>query len=168
MGFPDSIKACFSKYTGFSGRSARPEFWWFVLFVFVGTFVLSIVDSLIWGATESATKIFAPLFQLATFLPLLAVGWRRLHDTGKPGWYLLLPMLVSLAFVLALLTGVFAFGALEVVGTPEEQLRGPAAFLGVTGMIVSGIVQLVLAVLMTWWLTRPSEPGANAYGAPPS
>jgi uncharacterized membrane protein YhaH (DUF805 family) len=168
MGFTEAVKACFSKYMNFSGRSGRPEFWWFALFVFAGAFALSIVDSLIWGTTEGATRIFAPLFQLATFLPLLAVGWRRLHDTGKPGWYLLLPALFSLAFALALLTGVVAFGAMEAAGMPEEQLRGPAALLGVTGMMIAGIVQLVLALLMLWWMTRPSDPRANAYGAPPT
>ncbi len=168
MGFTDAVKTCLSKYAGFSGRAARPEYWWFVLFVFVGVVVFSIIDSLIWGAAEDATRIFAPLFQLAIFLPLLAAGWRRLHDTGRPGWYLLLPMLFSLFFVLALLTGVAAFGAIEAAGTPSEQLRGPAALLGATGMIIAGTIQLVLAILMIWWLTRPSEPGANTYGAPPA
>jgi uncharacterized membrane protein YhaH (DUF805 family) len=67
-----------------------------------------------------------------------------------------------------LLTGVVAFCAIEAAGMPSEQLRGPSSFLGVTGIIVAGIIQLVLAILMIWWLTRPSQPGANAYGAPPA
>lgn len=47
-----------------------------------------------------------------------------------------------------------------------ESLRGPAAVLGLTGIVVIAVVQLVLTVLMLWWLTRPSDPDANAYGSP--
>lgn len=168
MGFADAVKACLHKYVGFSGRAARSEYWWFVLFVVVGALIFAVVDMMIWGAREGATRVFTPLFQLAMFLPLLAAGWRRLHDTGRPGWYLLIPMLFSLAFVLVALTGVLAFGAMEVAGTPSESLRGPAAFLGVTGLTVAGIVELILFILMIWWLSRPSQPGANVYGPPPA
>lgn len=167
MTFSDAVKTCLGKYVVFSGRAARSEYWWFALFVFLGVFILSIVDHVIWGDAEDAIKLLAPIFQLVTFLPLLAAGWRRLHDTGRPGWYLLLPMLFSVGFALALIGGVVAFGAIEAAGMPQDELRGPAALLGLTGIMIAWIVQFVLALLMLWWLTRPSEPGANAYGAQP-
>ncbi|MEE4377275.1 MAG: DUF805 domain-containing protein, partial [Candidatus Competibacteraceae bacterium] len=107
------------------------------------------------------------LWQLALFIPLLAAGWRRLHDTGRPGWWLLIPMLVSLAFMLMLFAGIFAFAGAERAGVDPEALRGPAALLGVTGMTIAGVVQLVLAVLMLWWLTRLGDEMDNAYGRPP-
>lgn len=74
-----AVSVCFSKYGDFSGRAARPEFWWFMLALFVVSIVLNIV--------------FIPLawiFSLATIVPSLSAGARRLHDTGKTGWLQLL------------------------------------------------------------------------------
>ena len=149
MGFAESVKTCLGRFATFSGRASRPEYWWFALFVALGTVILSILDSVVFGASPESTKVFAPFWQLALFIPLLATGWRRLHDTGRPGWWLLIPMVA------------------ERAGVDPEALRGPAALLGITGMTVAGIVQLVLAVLMLWWLTRPGDGTDNAYGRPP-
>ncbi|MBF9059445.1 DUF805 domain-containing protein [Rhodobacterales bacterium HKCCSP123] len=113
---------------------------------------------------QPATEAFAPLFQLATILPLLAAGWRQLYDAGRLGWNILLPTIFSVAFMLALLVGVFAFGAMEAAGASPVVLRGPAILLSTVGLMVSAAIQLVLAILMLWWLTPPSEPGANSYG----
>ena len=79
MNFQESIKVCFSKYVDFSGRASRSEYWWFVLFLFLGHFVLSIFSH--WAAY---------LFALATLLPALAAATRRLHDTGRSGWWQLI------------------------------------------------------------------------------
>ena len=111
-------------------------------------------------------SVLNPLFQLAVFLPMLAAGWRRLHDTGRPGWYLLLPTALGFATVVAMLGGIAVFSVLERGAEDPDALRGPAAFLGLTGMIVVGVLQVVLTVMMIWWLTRPSQDGGNAYGPP--
>lgn len=169
MGFGIAIQACFSKYIVFSGRSTRPEYWWFVLFVVVTSAVLAIVDSLLFGAnseTGEGTRVLSSVFQLAVVIPMLAAGWRRLHDTGRPGWYLLLPFALSIATMVMLMTGVVAFSVLEQGVDDPETLRGPAALLGGTGILVVSILQLILSVLMIWWLTRPSENGTNEYGPP--
>ncbi len=79
MDFQTAIKVCFSKYVDFSGRASRPEFWWFALFIFLGSIVLSLVSNTLSG-----------IFGLATLLPSLAAGARRLHDIGRSGWWLLL------------------------------------------------------------------------------
>ena len=97
---------------------------------------------------------------------MLAAGWRRLHDTGRPGWYLLLPAAFSIATVFMLMTGVAVFSTLETGVEDPEALRGPAALLGLTGLMIMYVIQLVLTVLMIWWLTRPSQEGTNEYGAP--
>lgn len=169
MSFTDSIYACITKYVTFSGRASRSEFWWFFLFVILLVAVCSVIDQQVFGPgedPEDPTQVFALIAQLITLLPLLAVGWRRMHDTGRSGWYLLLPMLVSFATMAGLMLGVFAFGGLEQVVSDPDALRGPAAFLGLTGMIVAGVVQFVLGILILWWLTRPSDPTANQYGEP--
>jgi uncharacterized membrane protein YhaH (DUF805 family) len=79
MDFQTSVKTCFSKYVDFSGRASRPEFWWFFLFCFIASVVLSIISQSLSG-----------LFSLATLLPSLAVGARRLHETNRSGWWQLL------------------------------------------------------------------------------
>ncbi len=75
----DAIKVCFQKYLDFNGKAKRPEFWWFFLFVVVvNLFVNTFLPMIGW------------LLTLALLLPSLAVGARRLHDTGKSGWWQLI------------------------------------------------------------------------------
>ncbi|TGL61295.1 DUF805 domain-containing protein [Leptospira ognonensis] len=81
MQFQDAIKVCFQKYVDFNGTAKRPEFWYFFLFVFVVSMVLNQVHQVAGG-----------VFSLAILLPSLAVGARRLHDTGKSGWWQLIAL----------------------------------------------------------------------------
>lgn len=166
MGFTDAVKTCLTKkYVTFSGRAARPEYWWFALFVFLGGIVFGLLDRMFFGTSfgpggHQATRIFAPLFQLATLLPFLAAGWRRMHDTGRPGWLLLLPLLVTLGLSL-----IFAGGMLGMMsGGPAPMMPG----FGLGGLTVIWLIQLALFVLVVWWLTRPSQPGPNDYGPQPT
>ncbi len=79
MSFTDAVKICFVKYADFSGCASRPEFWWWVLFTLVAAAALQTVSyNLSWA------------FSIATLLPSIAVTARRLHDTDRSGWLLLL------------------------------------------------------------------------------
>src|SRR5690606_36686457 len=101
MGIQTSVRTCLARYASFTGRAARPEFWWFFLFVLAGGIAFSFVDASVFGIdprTGEPRTVLAGIFALATFVPLLSAGWRRMHDTGRSGWYLLLPALFSLAF----------------------------------------------------------------------
>jgi uncharacterized membrane protein YhaH (DUF805 family) len=89
MTFAESIKTCFSKYADFNGRASRSEFWWWVLFVFLASAVLSIVHSALSG-----------LFSLAVLLPNIAVGARRLHDTDRSGWLQLVAIIPLIGWLL--------------------------------------------------------------------
>ena len=79
MTFAESIRTCFNKYADFNGTASRSEFWWFMLFIVLVGAALSLLSTTL-----------ASLFYLAVLLPDLAVGARRLHDTGKSGWWQLL------------------------------------------------------------------------------
>lgn len=167
MGLVDATRTCLSKFATFSGRASRPEYWWFLLAVVIVSVVLAIVDGVIFGSGEDAGQPLTGVFQLAMFLPLLAAAWRRLQDSGRPGWYALLPMLFSLAFVVLTLFGIFAVSALVEGGEPAgEEARGVMSLIGLSGLMVMGAIQFALAVLMLWWLTRPSDLTVNAYGPP--
>ena len=79
MGIQQAFVTCLRKYADFSGRAARSEYWWFVL-----------CEILILGIASLISDTLPGLFALALVLPALAVGARRLHDTGRSGWWLLL------------------------------------------------------------------------------
>ena len=80
----------FKKFADFSGRARRPEYWFFVLFIYIITFVLYGIDYLVLNAGESGYGIFSSLFGLVTLVPSISVAVRRLHDTGRSGlWYLI-------------------------------------------------------------------------------
>lgn len=104
-GFGDAISTCFRKYVTFSGRAARPEYWWFILFIILGGVAASIVDAAIFGSGH--IDPLNGLFSLAVFLPNLAVTARRLHDTDRSGWWMLLALipLVGLIILIVWLCG---------------------------------------------------------------
>ena len=97
------IKVVRYNYTNFKGRARRNEYWMFGLIVTVislGTFV---VDGIFFPGKFLITN----LFFLAILVPSVAVGVRRLHDTGRSGWWLLLTVafifgLIALIILLAL------------------------------------------------------------------
>lgn len=102
MGIQEAVSTCFSKYVGFEGRASRPEYWWWVLFVIVAGVILQIVGSIVLGVDSGAGGVLSGLFYLATFLPGLAVAVRRLHDTDRSGWWLLIafiPLIGSLVLL---------------------------------------------------------------------
>ena len=90
MDFQTSIKTCFNKYAIFAGRASRSEFWWFFLFGFLGATVAWVIDVMIFGYASDAYGPMYLIFLIVTFLPSIAVGARRLHDTDKTGWWQLL------------------------------------------------------------------------------
>ena len=109
--FGQAVKSCFNQYCGFKGRASRAEFWWFTLFTYIVGFVLGFVDGLLFTSTENAFFAllgFSGLFRLGVFLPGLAVTARRLHDTDKSGWWMLLYLTIIggiVVFIFTLLRG---------------------------------------------------------------
>lgn len=89
MNFGQAIKSGFSNYVTFSGRACRSEYWLWVLFVVIGGLATAILDAAIFGYNPGASP-FNGVFGLVTFLPGLAVAARRLHDTDRTAWWLLL------------------------------------------------------------------------------
>ncbi|SUO97649.1 DUF805 domain-containing protein [Suttonella ornithocola] len=92
---------CLKKYATFSGRAQRKELWFFFLFYIIIVIVLTILD-IFTGLYDPQTGsgILSGIFQLAMFLPSLAVQVRRLHDIGKNGWWWLIALTGIGAFVL--------------------------------------------------------------------
>ncbi len=73
-------------YITFTGRSTRKEFWYFFLFNFIFSVSLNVLGVAI------GFELLGTIYSLALFLPGIAAGVRRLHDAGKSGWFLLIPI----------------------------------------------------------------------------
>ena len=80
--------AAFRKYAEFPGRARRQEYWMFTLINLLISIALFIV-----GLRSGALAVVSGLYALAAFIPGLAVGVRRLHDTGRSGWMMLLSLI---------------------------------------------------------------------------
>jgi uncharacterized membrane protein YhaH (DUF805 family) len=91
MTFVDSIRTCFKKYADFNGCASVSEFWWWVLFTVIASFVLGIFSY----------KLQA-VFSLLTFVPGIAVAARRLHDTDRSGWLQLLMIIPVIGWILVI------------------------------------------------------------------
>jgi uncharacterized membrane protein YhaH (DUF805 family) len=102
MSFAESVRNCFSKYVTWSGRAGRAEYWWFTLFVFV-VYVVGLVITL---SIHSSIPVI--LFVLVIILPSIAVTVRRLHDTGRSGWWYwisLVPFIGGIVLLVFMCTG---------------------------------------------------------------
>lgn len=84
-------------YVGFQGRARRKEYWMFFLFNLIVSIVLAIVESLV-GLEQMLTG----LYSLAVLLPSLAVTVRRLHDTGRSGWWFLISLIPIIGAIVLL------------------------------------------------------------------
>jgi uncharacterized membrane protein YhaH (DUF805 family) len=75
-------------YANFEGRARRSEYWYYTLFYYLFSIPLSFIDM----AMESEVGMLGLIFALGMIVPSIAVGVRRMHDTGRSGWYLLIPI----------------------------------------------------------------------------
>ena len=82
------------KYAVFDGRARRQEYWMFILFNIIITAVLALIDSLIGTVIRQAGfGLLQGLYDLAVLIPSIAVTVRRLHDTGRTGWWILIGLI---------------------------------------------------------------------------
>ncbi len=148
--FNQAVRSVFHQYTTFKGRARRSEFWWFVLFEFIVCFIASSLDAVIINFIykkfgflyKGSVGILTLIVFLGLLLPGLAVLWRRLHDTGRSGWYYLM------IFVPVILSTVLSF-------------------FSTVGSIFFGVLGLVCGVILLAFCCLDSQPGENKYGSSP-
>jgi len=96
MGFGEAVKSFWSHYSKFKGRSRRSEYWWIQLFLVLTNLAVAAIDlALMDGDVDrfianGGGGIVGLIWILVTIVPALAVLVRRLHDTGKTGWWALI------------------------------------------------------------------------------
>jgi uncharacterized membrane protein YhaH (DUF805 family) len=112
MTFGEAVRSGFDHYATFDGRASRPAFWWWVLFVFLVGIAANLIDLAI-GA-----PVFTALVGLGLLLPNLSVSIRRLHDTNRTGWWILIYLIPLIGLIVLL---VFCLQQ----GDPGENRYGP-------------------------------------------
>ena len=73
-------------YANFNGRARRKEYWMFFLFNVLISIIINLIDA------SAGNTVVGTVYSLAMLVPGIAVGVRRMHDVGKSGWYLLIPI----------------------------------------------------------------------------
>jgi len=101
------------KYAQFDGRSHRTEYWMFALISFLISMALNVVEILVGGP-----GILGTIYGLAVLVPSIAVGIRRLHDTNRSGWWILLGFVCCVGWIVLI---VFAVED----STPGDNQYGP-------------------------------------------
>jgi uncharacterized membrane protein YhaH (DUF805 family) len=95
MGFADAVRTCLTNYATFQGRAVRSEYWYFILFIFIVEIVTYLIDFTIIGY-----PVLYTIAMIGLILPSLAAGVRRLHDTDRSGWWLLISFVPLIGTIL--------------------------------------------------------------------
>jgi uncharacterized membrane protein YhaH (DUF805 family) len=101
------------QYADFEGRARRTEYWMYTLFTVIIAIVLTVLDLALFG---QPTGVLGLIYSLATLLPSLGVIVRRLHDTGRSGWWFLISFIPLVGAIVLL------------VFLATEGTRGPNAY----------------------------------------
>ena len=146
------------KYADFTGRAPRAEFWWYILGVIIVSIVARIIDDLIGMTLVGPYGPLSLILAVGLLVPNIAVGVRRLHDTNRSGWWLLLPFVpYCLAFVLG--------GAAMMGGAATGSGAAAMAGAGIAGFFL--IIGLVCAIVILVFYCLPGTPGDNRFGPNP-
>ena len=107
------------KYATFSGRAQRAEYWYFLLFSTLIVIALSVIEGMTGSYNEdTGWGLLSGLYSLAVLLPSIAVGARRLHDTSRTGWWLLIGLIPVIGTIV-----LIVFFVLD--STPGDNAYGP-------------------------------------------
>ena len=138
VGFSDALGICFKKYATFTGRARRSEYWWFFLWYFI-------------------FSVFTCGLALIVFLiPLASVTVRRLHDTGRSGWWWGVAALCNTIYCVIYYINLFS--AISDYGIPPALSVFDIAYY---------IVSLVYGIVIFVFLVQDSHAGVNKYGPSP-
>ena len=134
MSFTDAVtNVVINNYVGFKGRASRSEYWWFLLFAFLISFVTIIIDFALFGlesVEEFGLGLVSLIATLAMALPSIALTVRRIHDFGQSGWLFLVTIIPILGYV-----ALFVFGILEGQDHPNQYGNVPTNTLEHDGNI---------------------------------
>ena len=154
----DWAKRPIEKYADFTGRAPRAEFWWYLLAVIIASIVARIIDNILGMNVMGPYGPLSLILMLGLLVPNIAVAVRRLHDTDRSGWWILLPIVpYCLAFVLG--------GAAMMGGAASGSAMGMGAGMGIASIFL--LIGAACALLLLVFYCLPGTPGDNRYGPNP-
>ena len=181
MGFIEAVKTCLRKYCNVKGRARRSEYWWFVLFVALVTLLGSFLFPLLlaWmgqGDGKTAFIIFMALLTLliiVLLIPSYSAMTRRLHDTGRSGWWVAAQLVCSLTYMTSYATAMypyldkltsstdpFTLSAIVTQAMQNSPVAGTLMSVCGMGSTILGLVVFIFTLLDSKW-------GENKYGPSP-
>jgi uncharacterized membrane protein YhaH (DUF805 family) len=95
--FEQAVRSGFDHYTKFDGRANRPAFWYWILFGIAVGIAANVLDAIL------GTFLVSPLVSLALFLPGISVSIRRLHDTNRTGWWILIGLIPIIGIIVLII-----------------------------------------------------------------
>lgn len=138
VGFTDALGICFMKYGTFTGRARRSEYWWFCLWCCI------------------LTLFTCGLAAIVLFIPSISATFRRLHDTGRSGWWWGVSMCVGTIYNVIYYINLFS--AISDYGIPPALSVFDISYY---------IVSLVYGIVIFVFLVQDSHAGVNKYGPSP-
>ncbi len=122
MTMSQAIRSAFARWLTFSGRAGGSEYWWFVLFGLIAFGFASLLDRAAFGRNS----FFWAVCTLVFLVPYIAVAVRRLHDTNRSGWWMLLYFLPPVGNIVLLIwfctpstPGTNSFGPMPIAISNE-------------------------------------------------
>ena len=147
LGFTEALGAACKKVTQFKGRSRRSEFWWTYLTVFIINFICSFIP------------LIGTLMSILLGLAMIPITFRRLHDTGRSGWWWGAGIIATYGFGTIF---VIDLGISSLINFPPAAI---SAFLG--KFVLFAIAYIAYHIVMIVFLCQDSEPFENRYGESP-
>ncbi len=167
LGFWEAVKICWSKYADFTGRARRSEYWWFSLFIFlvmllplIGVIAMYVIHNEDAFVAMVLLIIVLAIISLVFLVPSLAVTTRRLHDTGRSGWWIVASYAVS----------VFSQFVQDFIFDPGTLGASSFSTASTGALIVWGVVNLInlgLSITILVFMLLDSHKGENKYGPSP-
>ncbi len=181
MSFQESVVTCLRKYADFKGRATRAEYWWWYLVTFLASSVVNTIDVLIavfnvvvgQGYFTPLSTILGPfstVFSLLILLPSLAVTARRLHDTGRSGWWILAWFLIGFLSLIPVSVGAIMFFVSALTdGIGWDHAWRDFGFWVplIVGAVISFLIWIGLTIWWLIWMVKQGQRGPNRHGSDP-
>ena len=156
LGFNEALREAWSKLTVFEGRSRRSEFWWTYLAVSIANAVLSYIP------------VIGSLCSFVLWLAMIPLSFRRLHDTGRSGWWYGGGCILGIITFAVMFYYVFSqMAGMGSVPSENEMMGMMIVAFTTPAVLVCLLVALCYGIAMFVFFCQDSEPNANKYGESP-
>lgn len=173
----EAFKRFFTKYATFSGRASRSEFWWSTLFITLAQLVLYFISFFIFSGNSAFIDVLAlviypiqSLLSVVIFIPKLAISVRRLHDSNRTGWWILVPIILEIIsviayFIYSIITG-YSIEYIKRLTPTDKEAAVNTSIAAIEGFCV--VMLLACVTVLTWVLLMAAQekPEGAHYDAP--